>query len=126
VLERVLHRMEELIAGVTSAWGAEHQFDVSTLPACVNDPATAAMVAGVASAFVGSGHVAETRVTGADDMSYFLDRAPGVYFLLGAAPRHVEHVRPHHHPGFDFDEACMPIGAELALRIIETATGSTL
>ena len=126
VLERVLRRMREIIDGVTSAWNAEGLFDVSTLPACVNDPETATMVAGVAAAFVGAEHVAETRVTGADDMSFFLDAAPGVYFLLGAAPRHVEHVQPHHHPGFDFDEACMPIGAEVALRIIEAATGSTL
>jgi amidohydrolase len=126
VLERMLRRMDEIVAGVTSAWAAEYQFDHSTLPACTNDSETAAMVAGVASALVGPERVSETRVTGADDMSYFLDRAPGVYFLLGAAPRHVEHVHPHHHPGFDFDEACIPIGVELALRIIEEATGSAL
>jgi amidohydrolase len=84
------------------------------------------MVAGVATAFVGAERVGETRVTGADDMSYFLDRAPGVYFLLGAAPRHVERVEAHHHPGFDFDEGCIGIGVELALRIIEAATESDL
>jgi amidohydrolase len=126
VLKRVLSRMDEIIAGITSAWGAEYQFDYSTLPACTNDPGTAAMVAEVATRLVGPDRVAEVRVTGADDMSYFLDRAPGTYFLLGAAPRHVERVRPHHHPGFDFDEACMPLGVELALRIIEEATGSRL
>jgi amidohydrolase len=126
VLERVLHRMEEIIAGVTSAWNAEHQFDVSTLPACVNDAGMAGMVAGVAAAFVGAEHVGETRVTGADDMSFFLERAPGAYFLLGAAPRGAGRVHPHHHPGFDFDEGCLAIGAELALRVIEAATGSEL
>ena len=126
VLDRVLKRMEEIIAGVTSAWRARYQFDVSTLPACTNDPERAAMVAAVAARFVGPEHVGETRVTGADDMSYFLDRAPGVYFLLGAKPRHVERVEAHHHPGFDFDEACIPLGVELALRIIEEATGSDL
>jgi amidohydrolase len=126
VLARVLRRMEEIIAGTTAAWGAEYRFDHSTLPACVNDPASAALVADVAAQFVGRDHVGETRVTGADDMSYFLDRAPGTYFLLGAAPRHVEHAYPHHHPSFDFDEACIPLGVELALRIIERETGSVL
>jgi amidohydrolase len=126
VLDRVLKRMDEIIAGVTSAHGAAYEFDVSTLPACVNDPDAAAMVAAVAASFVGAEHVGEIRVTGADDMSYFLDRAPGVYFLLGAKPRHGGHVEAHHHPGFDFDEACIPIGVELALRIIEAATGSEL
>jgi len=126
VLERVLRRMEEIIAGVTSAFRAEHQFDHSTLPACTNDGEIAERVAAVAAAYVGAERVSETRVTGADDMSYFLDRAPGAYILLGAAPRHVEQVRPHHHPGFDFDEACIPIGVELALRIVGHVTGSEL
>jgi amidohydrolase len=126
VLERVLRRMDEIIAGVTSAFGATYQLDHSTLPACINDPDAAAMVARVASDFVGQERVGQMRITGGDDMSYFLDRAPGVYFLLGAAPRHVERPYPHHHAAFDFDEACMPLGVELALRIIEEATGSEL
>jgi amidohydrolase len=33
---------------------------------------------------------------------------------------------PHHHPKFDFDEACLPIGIELGIRIIEEASGSRL
>ncbi|HEY8172503.1 MAG TPA: M20 family metallopeptidase, partial [Dehalococcoidia bacterium] len=125
VLERVLQRADEILAGVTSAFGATYQFDTSTLGACVNDPDAAALVENVAAGMFGAENIAETRITGADDMCYFLDRAPGAYFLLGAAPRdHAPH--PHHHPAFDFDEACMPAGVELALRIIEAATGSKL
>ena len=37
VLKRVLRRAEEILRGVTAAWGAEYQFDVSTLDAVVND-----------------------------------------------------------------------------------------
>ena len=37
VLERILRRMDEIVAGVTQAWRAEYQFDHSTLPAVVND-----------------------------------------------------------------------------------------
>jgi len=126
VLDRVLKRADEIIRGVTSAWRADYQFDHSTLPACVNDPEAAARVAAVAGAMFGPERVHQARVTGADDMAYFLERAPGVYFLLGAAPRHVDRVYPHHHARFDFDEACIPLGAELALRIIESETSSDL
>ncbi len=59
-------------------------------------------------------------------MAYFLQEAPGAYFLLGAAPPNAERVYPHHHPQFDFDEAALPIGIELGLRVIEEATGSQL
>jgi amidohydrolase len=126
VLQRVLKRAEEIIRGVTSAWGAEYRFDTSTLPAVVNDAECAALVAGVASAFLGPENVGEARATGADDMAYFLEAAPGAYFMLGGGNEARGITWPHHHPKFDFDEACLPLGIELGLRVIEQATGSTL
>jgi amidohydrolase len=125
VLERVLSRMEGIVAGITSAWKAEYQLDHSTLPAVVNDPACAALVEGVAASMLGPERVARYRATGADDMSYFLEAAPGAYFLLGAAPRGGR-AHPHHHPKFDFDEGALTLGTELALRVIEEASGSRL
>jgi amidohydrolase len=126
VLERMLRRIDKILAGVTAAWGATHQFDYSTLGACVNDSGCAAMVERVAADFVGAEHVRETQATGADDMCHFLEARPGAYFLLGAAPSGAERVYPHHHPKFDFDERCLPLGVELGLRIIEEASGSRI
>jgi len=126
VLDRVLRRADEILRGVTSAWGAEYQFDTSTLPAVVNDPESAALVAGVASAFLGPENVGEGRTTGGDDMAFFLEEAPGAYFMLGAGNAERGITWPHHHPKFDFDEACLSLGIELGLRIVEAATGSTL
>ncbi len=126
VLELVLKRADETLHGVTSGFGATYTFDSSTLGACVNDPASAALVAGVAGAFFGAERVHEARITGADDMNAFLDAAPGVYFLLGAAHPDAAFMYPHHSAKFDFDERCMPLGIELALRVIEEASGSRL
>jgi amidohydrolase len=126
VLKRVLRRIEEILAGVTAAWGATYQFDSSTLGACVNDSGCAAMVEAVAAAFVGPHRVRETQATGADDMCRFLEERPGAYFLLGGAPAGAERVYPHHHPQFDFDERCLPIGIEMGLRIVEEVTGSRI
>lgn len=126
VLKRMLTRIDEILRGVTSAFAAEYQFDTSTLPAVVNDPACAALVAGVASAFLGPEHVAEARTTGGDDMAYFLEAAPGAYFMLGGGNAARGITWPHHHPKFDFDEACLPLGIELGLRIVEEATESHL
>lgn len=126
VLTTVLARVDEILRGVTSGFGATYSFDSSTLGACVNDPASAALVAGVAGAFFGPERVHEARITGADDMNAFLDAAPGAYFLLGAAPADAARVYPHHNARFDFDEGCLPLGIELALRVIEEASGSRL
>jgi amidohydrolase len=123
VCERVLGRMDELLAGVTSAWGASYQFDHSTLPAVVNDPECAALVAGVAGALLGPERVGEARITGSDDMAYFLLERPGCYFFLGGGNAAKGITHPHHMPKFDFDEDCLPLGIELGLRILEAAGG---
>ena len=63
VLKRVLERVDEILRGVTSAFGAEYQFDTSTLRAVVNDAECAALVDG------GGGGAARAgaRRRGADD-----------------------------------------------------------
>jgi amidohydrolase len=126
VLARMLRRVDEILAGVTAAWGGTYQFDTSTLPAIVNDAECAALVAGAAAAFLGSGNVGEGRTTGADDMAYFLEQAPGAYFMLGGGNAARGITWPHHHPKFDFDEDCLALGIELGLRIIEGANGCKL
>jgi amidohydrolase len=125
VLRRVLTRVEETARGITSALGAECQFDSSTLAACINDPASAALVEAQAVGLLGREHVAAGRTAGGDDMAYFLEQAPGAYFMLGGGNKARGITWPHHHPKFDFDEACLPLGAELGLRIIESAVLST-
>ncbi|HEX5479287.1 MAG TPA: M20 family metallopeptidase [Dehalococcoidia bacterium] len=125
VSERMIARVEQIVAGVTAAWGAEYRFDHSTLPAVVNDARCAGVVEAVGRAFLGDDHVSAQRITGADDMAYYLQRAPGAYFLLGAADP-AGRPRAHHSAQFDFDERAIGLGIEVALRIIETETGSKL
>jgi amidohydrolase len=122
VLDRVLERMDAVLRGVGVAFGAEVQFDHSTLPAVVNDPECAAVVERAAASFLGPERVGEARLTGSDDMAYFQVERPGAFFLLGGG----KPAYPHHHPKFDFDEACLVPGVEVALRVIEAASESTL
>lgn len=126
VQSRVLERATGILDGVTAAWGATYQFDTSTLPAVVNDAECAALAAGAAAAFLGPDNVVEGRTTGGDDMAYFLERAPGAYVMLGGRKPDGAVAWPHHHPKFDFDEACLPLGVELGLRIIEEGAGCRL
>lgn len=83
-------------------------------PITINDEAMAAFARGVAQTVVPPEQVSGMQpIMGSEDMSYFLNAAPGCYAYLGSAnpERNLNH--PHHGPYFDFDEACLPIGAEL-------------
>jgi amidohydrolase len=57
--------------------------------------------------------VDDLRMMLAEDMSYFLDRLPGTFFMVGSANRERQLDYPHHHPRFDFDEAVIPLAVEL-------------
>ena len=124
VQARVLARMDEVLRGVTSAWGAAYQLDHSTLPAVVNDAACAETVRRAAVGLLGEERVGELRLTGSDDMAYFLEARPGAYFFLGGGNAAKGIVHPHHSATFDFDEDCLGLGIELGLRVIEEASGS--
>ena len=83
-------------------------------PPVVNNSEVAGFVADMAAQVVGEDNVREMDpVSVGDDMAEFLNRAPGCYFVLGAAK---EGAEPHHNARFDFDEACLPIGAEIFIR----------
>jgi len=49
----------------------------------------------------------------AEDMSYFLDAVPGLYFFVCSSNAERDLAYPHHHPRFDIDEAVIPLAVEL-------------
>ena len=51
---------------------------------------------------------------GGEDVAEFLMRKPGVFFFVGSNDAATGRDKPHHHPGFDFDdERVLPLAAEL-------------
>ncbi len=92
----------------------------------VNDAPMAGLMREVAAEIVGRDQVIEgVRTMGGEDMSYFLQRVPGCFALVGSAPKDATATPPpHHSPRFDFDEEALVIGAELmtrtAVRYLET------
>jgi amidohydrolase len=115
----LLARVREIVAGVSRALKVECAFEMTDCcPACINDPAMTALVQRVAADVVGSDRVtSETRTTGADDMSLFLNEVPGCYFFVGSANAERGLNSPHHSPTFDFDERALEIGANVLTRV---------
>ncbi|HEX9689504.1 MAG TPA: amidohydrolase [Thermoanaerobaculia bacterium] len=89
----------------------------------VNDPRIADIVIATAARLLGEKNVeTETRTLGGEDMSVYLDRAPGCFFFVGSAPEGPH--RPHHSPSFDIDERALAIGVTLMEAVARRIQGS--
>ena len=121
--ERLLTRIDEIATGVAAAFRCEASFERGPgCPPVVSDAAAAEMVRAQAVAALGPDSVeVASPITVGDDVACFLERAPGCYFLVGAGDVARGPVAPHHHPEFDIDERCLPVGVEVLARAALTA-----
>jgi amidohydrolase len=111
-----LHRrIKEIATGVAAAARARADVHIHELyPVTVNDHGMAAFARSVAERLVPAERVMTARpIMGAEDMSFFLNAAPGCFVFLGSANAERGLNHPHHSSLFDFDEACLPLGIEL-------------
>ena len=94
---------------------------IDSSPAVVNDPVMTARLRRVAESVVGPENVGESdRTMGGDDMSVWLQQAPGCYFFVGGRNPELGADRPHHHPRFDLDERSLGVAVEtLALGVLD-------
>ena len=124
--EALFEEMERA-CGVARALGGD--FALSIQPGyhpVVNDPDLTALVRHAGADLLGAENVCESPLEmGGEDFCYFAEEAPGCFaFLGGAFPG--QEPRRHHHPLFDVDERCLPIGtallAETAVRFLEGAS----
>lgn len=111
----IVRRMEEITAGICAAFGATYTFDfIPGVPATINSESGAALMQKVAAQVVGSDQVTQIRpMMVGEDMSEFLNRAPGCYVLVGASDPAGPLHAPHHNDQFDFDERMLPTGVTL-------------
>jgi amidohydrolase len=109
----IAERMEEVTTGIAHALGCEAEITITQLtPALVNAPEVVSSITPSVAPYVEPSNIRpDLRTMGAEDMAIFLDRVPGCFILVGSANAERGLVNPHHHPGFDFDEAALPLGA---------------
>ena len=83
-------------------------------PPTVNDPAMADLVREVA----GDRFVPAARpAMGGEDFSYYLERVPGCFFLIGLLPEGRDDYPALHTDGFDFTDAALETGVSTMLGI---------
>lgn len=54
---------------------------------------------------------------GVEDFSFFLQKAPGVFFHLGCGSREKGITAPLHSPGFAIDEDCLAVGTRILIAL---------
>ncbi len=115
VRKLIFDALPRVAAGVAQGLRCEAKFEhLYGSPPVINNADVADWLGKVATQVVGEDGVAShDPVSVGDDMAEFLNRAPGAYFLLGAAKDAAE---SHHNARFDIDEACLPIGTEVFVR----------
>jgi amidohydrolase len=115
--DRILRRIAEVAQGIAASFGASATTQLGAgCPPVVSDPRMADLVRAAVTSSPGASLIDPEPITVGDDVSLFLRLVPGCYFLLGGGNREAGITAPHHHPGFDLDEACLPIGVEVMAR----------
>jgi amidohydrolase len=123
--DEMIRRMDEILAGVCSAFGATFTLEHETsCPPLVNDPTVTALVEHEAASFFGHEQIMAVPTMGAEDMSVFLEERPGCYFWLGARNERKGIAGRHHDPAFMIDEDALELGVEFGIRVIEAALRS--
>ncbi|MCS7099062.1 MAG: M20 family metallopeptidase [Sulfolobales archaeon] len=113
IRDRVLERIEKVVKHYAAAWDCEGSVEVvgTPYPPVVNTPELAEFALSVASKL---GPTSEAPMSmGAEDFSFYLQKAPGTFIILGIRNEGKGIVYPHHHPKFDVDEEVLWKGTAL-------------
>ncbi len=110
------NRIDRVVRGVCESMGAGYELNFSWgYPPTVNDASMSEVVRRCAVQVVGEDRVVVPDLTmGGEDMSFFLQRAPGCYYCIGVGR---EGAAPLHNPKFDFKEDLMLLGVETHCRV---------
>lgn len=115
VIKMLGQRVREISENIASAMGCSTEVAVAqlTLPLVNSAEVNARLRQIFAQVAPDVQIIADSKTMAAEDMSYFLDAVPGTFFFVGSANPDRGLDYPHHHPQFDFDEAVIPLAANL-------------
>jgi len=115
-------RVHEIVTKVADALGATASVEYTRgYPATVNSAAESAFAARVGERVLGAGNVITDfdPVMGGEDFSFMLQEKPGAYVFLGQGGGPSSCFL--HNPGYDFNDAVIPLGAGYLAALVEEA-----
>lgn len=106
--ERFKRRLEELLRGLSQAFKTEIKLEMREgYPVTLNDKRLTELALRVAER-IGL-ELFDPRGLGSEDFSYYLERVPGLYVIVGAD---TGKSGPHHSPTFSPDERALAVGLQ--------------
>jgi amidohydrolase len=118
--EWVKTRMEAILKGVTSSYGATYTFEFPNgNPVTYNDPALTAASVPALEGVTGKGKlVINPQQMGAEDFAMYQEQIPGLFFFLGVGNEAKKITAMIHTEYFDMDEDALPIGARAMSNVV--------
>ena len=115
-------KIKQVAQKVAEAWGAEVEVNIDTKTLVTyNDPAlVAASIASLEKAAGKENVTAGRWTTGAEDFSFFGERAPTFFFNLGGMPKGTDPAKaaPHHTPDFYIDDSMLDVGVKAFCNLV--------
>jgi len=108
----VRERMEAILKGITSSYGATYALDFKEGAALTyNDPPLAEASRPALEAAAGRANViSPPPQMGAEDFAYYQQKVPGLFFFLGVGNKQKNITAMVHTEYFDMDEEVLPLG----------------
>jgi len=120
--ERLPGLIEQVLRGVTSAYGGDYALQFNKLyPPTVNDAGIARLVEKAARKALGNEAVTWgiDPTMGAEDFSFFAERVPAASFRIGVAdPTGERPAYPLHNPRFDIHESAIPAAVAVFVQTV--------
>jgi amidohydrolase len=115
----VERRMNEILAGVTSAGGGSFELHYDRgIPVTVNDVALTDRMLPTLERAVGEDNAQRLEpATVAEDFSYFANEIPGFYYRLGTLKPGTTSGN-HHTPDFQADDSAIPVGIKVMAYLV--------
>ncbi|MFN5423596.1 MAG: amidohydrolase [bacterium] len=118
----VHEKMHKVIDAAAASWGAsiELKIDTKTL-VTYNDPELVSSMIPSLQKAAGNNNVLPGRwTTGAEDFSYFGEKAPAFFFNLGGMPKGQDpnKAAPHHTPDFYLDDSMLDVGVKAFCNLV--------
>ncbi|WP_375324568.1 amidohydrolase [Flagellimonas sp. GZD32] len=119
--KQVNERMIEMAETIAKAYRAEATVEIAKgVPITYNDPALTEASLGSLQYAAGTDNVHLIKaVTGAEDFSFYQEKVPGFFFILGGKDPNAgpdEHF-PHHTPDFKIDDSGLKLGVKAMTEI---------
>lgn len=122
--------LERIVQGIAAAHRCKASLKyIYQVPVLVNHERQVQAVEAVIETTLGSSYdcIAEPLLAG-EDFSAYLEQMPGCFFWLGSGPeKGADQVFGLHHPRFELNEACIPVGmallAGIALSRLQPSSG---